>query len=131
MNERLLEAKKNAEKFKEYLQSDSKKEVRKFAEELITHKDNIDFVSILEDALTLYDFIVWKKESVPAETQVSQPSELTCEKLCKNCKCFKRSQDYNNVGDCEHPKFSDGIIFSHCDDMYVSEDFGCINFEQP
>jgi len=49
--------------------------------------------------------------------------------LCKDCKHFEYSQDYNNVGDCNHPKFSEGIMFNHCDDMYVSEDFGCINFE--
>lgn len=49
--------------------------------------------------------------------------------LCKDCKHFKYSEDYNNVGDCKHPKFNEGIVFNHCDDMYVSEDFGCINYE--
>jgi hypothetical protein len=52
----------------------------------------------------------------------------TCEH-CKDCKHFEYSENYNNVGDCNHPKFNEGIIFQYCDDMYVSEDFGCINYE--
>lgn len=90
MNERLLEAKKKAEKFKEYLQSDSKKRVKKFAQELVTHKDNVDFVGIIEDALTLYDFENWKNESNPAEVLVIKktPEDIAIENLLAFFKCF-------------------------------------------
>jgi len=80
MNENLLQAGKKAKRFNEYLQSEARKEVRKFAEGLITHKDETDFVSIIEDALILYDFETWDAKTKPLLKEERKERFVTLER---------------------------------------------------
>jgi len=80
MNENLLQAEKKAKRFNEYLQSDARKEIRKFAEGLVTRKNETDFVSIIEDALILYDFKIWDSETKPLFREERKERFVTLER---------------------------------------------------
>lgn len=82
------------------------------------YTENATIKNLAKIILTLIKEI----ESSPVEPGVSHAT-------CGNCKHYKPSEYLSELGDCKHPKFSENIILYNCDDMYVSQDFGCINFE--
>ena len=71
------------------------------------------------------------KREIEEIIEAGQPQEITKSYgLCKNCKHYKEDIEYDKVGSCTNAKvMGDKLIFNYCEAFFISEDFGCINYE--
>ncbi len=50
---------------------------------------------------------------------------------CKNCKYFKEDFEYTGMGSCNNMTvYSNMLIMNHCDMFLISNEFGCLYWQE-